>query len=111
MADYSESMPEYQLNILRQHFYTLLLALIEFGSSGLLEEHSADEKCLGHPPGAIQFIKFSSKRKVLCESNLDVGGATLGPLCSTTWTVKAKSFESVLHIFMRHCLKHLLHHN
>ena len=41
-------------------------------------------------------IKFSVKRKALLEiiwCNFDLGGV---PLCPTRWTVKAKSFESVL---------------
>lgn len=45
-------------------------------------------------------IKFSPKRKALLErirGNLDVGGVSLRPLCPTRWTVKAKSFESVIH--------------
>ena len=45
-------------------------------------------------------IKFSPKRKALfgrIRYNFDVGGVTLRPLCPTRWTVKAKSFESVIH--------------
>ena len=44
-------------------------------------------------------VKYSSKRKALLETikqDLDCNIATLKPLCPTRWTVKAKSFESVL---------------
>ena len=44
-------------------------------------------------------IRYSGKRKALLEkirNDLSCDGPTLRPLCATRWTVKAKSFESVL---------------
>ena len=44
-------------------------------------------------------IKYSGKRKSLLEKirqDLTSDGPSLRPLCPTRWTVKAKSFESVL---------------